>query len=146
MNWISKCSDFKAYSRYASLAPNECKIVAIAEPRPKTREEFAANHGVPAERAFHTWQDLLSASAGSLARTGKRLADAVLITVQDHMHCEVALAFANEGYHMLCEKPMATNVEGCVRIADAVKKAGVIFGMGHGRFIIGTRFKNIAYA
>ena len=47
---------------------------------------------------------------------------------------------------MLCEKPMATNVEGCVRIADAVKKAGIIFAMGHGRFITGTQFENMAYA
>ena len=49
------------------------------------------------------------------------------------MHCEVALAFAAQGYHMLCEKPMATSIEDCVRIADAVKKAGIIFAMGHGR-------------
>lgn len=123
---------WKAYARYASLSPDECKVVTIAEPRPKTREIFASKHGVPAEYVFNTWQDLHNATAESLLKTGKRLADAVIIAVQDNLHCEVAMAFAEQGYHMLCEKPMATSIEDCVRIADAVKKAGIIFGMGHG--------------
>lgn len=63
---------------------------------------------------------------------GKRLADAIVIAVQDSMHAEVVLAFAEQGYHMLCEKPMATTAEDCVRMAAAVKKAGIIFGVGHG--------------
>lgn len=48
------------------------------------------------------------------------------------MHLEVTLAFAAQGYHILCEKPMATSLEDCVKIEAAVKKAGIIFGMGHG--------------
>ncbi|KAI5120934.1 hypothetical protein M0805_002914 [Coniferiporia weirii] len=121
----------KAYTEYALRAPDKCKVVAIAEPRPKTREAMATAHSVDASLVFHTWQDFHAASAETLKTVGKRLADAVIVAVQDQMHCEVALAFAAQGYHMLCEKPMATSVEDCVRIADGVKKAGIIFGMGH---------------
>ena len=45
---------------------------------------------------------------------------------------EVTLAFAEQGYHILCEKPMATSIEDCIKMEAAVKKANIIFGMGHG--------------
>ncbi|THH11533.1 hypothetical protein EW145_g578 [Phellinidium pouzarii] len=101
-----------AYAEYALRAPDKCKVVAIAEPRPKTRTAMATAHSVDASLVFHTWEDFHAASVETLKTT-------------------VALAFASQGYHILCEKPMATSVEDCVRIADAVKKAGIIFGMGH---------------
>jgi predicted dehydrogenase len=61
----------------------------------------------------------------------KRLADAVVIAVHDDMHLEVTSAFAKQGYHILCEKPMSTNIEDCLQIQSAVKESGIIFGMGH---------------
>jgi predicted dehydrogenase len=80
---------------------------------------------------FNTWQELHAASAETI-RTGKRLADAVIVSVLDYMHMEVVLAFAEQGYHILCEKPMAISMNDCVKMEEAVKKAGIIFGMGHG--------------
>ncbi|THV08708.1 NAD(P)-binding protein [Dendrothele bispora CBS 962.96] len=121
----------KAYARYALLSPEACKIVAIAEPRPQTRSRFAAQHNVDKTLVFSDWKELHAASAETINTVGKRLADAVIICVQDHMHVEVAVAFAEQGYHILCEKPMATSLEGCIRMEEVVKKAGIIFGMGH---------------
>ena len=51
------------------------------------------------------------------------------------MHMQVVLAFAEQGYHILCEKPMATSIDDCIKIEEAVKKAGIIFGMGHGEIL-----------
>lgn len=85
---------------------------------------------------FNSWQELHAASAETIKTIGKRLADAVIVAVQDHMHTEVVLAFAEQGYHILCEKPMATSLEDCFKIEEAVKKAGIIFGMGHGDTIL----------
>jgi len=48
-----------------------------------------------------------------------------------HLHAEVVDAFASQGYHILCEKPMATSLDDCFKIEAAVKDAGTIFGMGH---------------
>ncbi|KAJ3550635.1 hypothetical protein NMY22_g352 [Coprinellus aureogranulatus] len=80
---------------------------------------------------FTTWEDMVEASANALNTVGKRLADAVLVAVQDQMHLQVAAAFAKQGYHILCEKPMATTAEECIAMEEVVKEAGVIFGMGH---------------
>ena len=114
--------------------PERCKVVAIAEPRPQTQKHFAKLHKVDQTLVFDTWQDLHAASAETISTIGKRLADAVLIAVQDDLHLEVAVAFAEQGYHILCEKPMATSVEDCINMENAIKRAGTIFGMGHGSF------------
>ncbi|KXN86375.1 hypothetical protein AN958_10237 [Leucoagaricus sp. SymC.cos] len=119
----------KAYARRALTHPHECKVVAIAEPRPKTQRQFADLHNVDQTLVFTAWRDLHAASTETIATVGKRLADAVIIAVQDHMHAEVALAFAEQGYHILCEKPMAIAIEDCLRMERAIKRAGVIFGM-----------------
>lgn len=124
----------EAYARYALVAPNHCKVVAIAEPRPKTRKRFAELHHVDKTLVFSNYEELLVASAETLSTVGNRLADAVVIAVQDSMHLAVASAFAEQGYHILCEKPMATSISDCIKMHTAVTKAGVIFGMGHGKF------------
>lgn len=107
-------------------------MVAIAEPRPKTQKHFAELHKVDKTLVFSSWQELHAASAETISTIGKRLADAVIVSVQDNMHLEVASAFAAQGYHILCEKPMATSLQDCIKMEAAVKQAGVIFGMGHG--------------
>jgi len=113
------------------LEPSKCNVVAIAEPRSNTRAHFADRYGVDDTLTFETWNQLHEASAEAIRTVGKRLADAVVVTVQDRLHVEVVEAFAAQGYDILCEKPMATSVEHCLRIEAAVKKAGIIFGLGH---------------
>lgn len=113
--------------------PDKCRVVAIAEPLPETRKAFTKAHGIDDTLAFTTWEHLLEASEQSIVTADKRLADAVLVTVQDQMHLQVAAPFARQGYHILCEKPMATTIEECIAMEEVVKQAGVIFGMGHGR-------------
>jgi len=109
--------------------PGKCKVVTIAEPRPNTQQNFAAAHEVDRTLVFKTWH---AASVNSIKTTGKRLADALIVSVLDYMHLEVVLAFAEQGYHILCEKPMATSLDDCIKMEEAVKRAGIIFGMGHG--------------
>jgi len=56
----------------------------------------------------------------------------VVIAVQDKLHARVVEAFAEQKFDILCEKPMATSISDCVRMANVVKDAGIIFGLGHG--------------
>ncbi|MBY9004173.1 MAG: Gfo/Idh/MocA family oxidoreductase [Candidatus Lokiarchaeota archaeon] len=53
--------------------------------------------------------------------------DAVIIMVPHFLHDEMVIAAAEAGKHVLCEKPMATTLEGCDLMIDATKKAGVKF-------------------
>ncbi len=51
--------------------------------------------------------------------------DIVTIATPPNCHCEHAVAAAEAGKHVLLEKAMATTIEGCRAVRDAVEKAGV---------------------
>ncbi|KAF9505820.1 hypothetical protein BS47DRAFT_1353600 [Hydnum rufescens UP504] len=133
----------KAYARYALSHPEKCKVIAVAEPRPKTRQIMVDTHSISPSMVFESWEDFVRSSADSIAAaiTSRsadgnlcgpgRLTDAVLVAVQDSMHAPIVTALAAQGYHILCEKPMATSPEDCIRMTDAVKRSGTIFGIGH---------------
>lgn len=110
------------YARFATQHPDLARVVAVAEPRPAYRERLAEQHDIPADRVFTDWHD---------AAAAPKLADAVLICTQDAMHVAPAIAFARAGYHILLEKPMATDAEGCRQIVAAVRQAGVHFAVAH---------------
>ncbi|MGW5362227.1 Gfo/Idh/MocA family protein [Actinopolymorpha pittospori] len=111
-----------AYARWAAEHPERVRIVAVAEPREYQRKVLAEVHGIPAEQTFTSWRDLLAAG---------KLADAAIIATQDHDHVEPAVALADQGYHLMVEKPMAPDEEGCRALVDAVRRAGVMFAVCH---------------
>ena len=47
------------------------------------------------------------------------------------MHKEPCIAFANKGYHILLEKPMAPTLKECEEITEACKRNGIILAVGH---------------
>ena len=111
------------YASYSLDPAHRTQVVAVAEPRPFRRAQFAEKFGVPADACVADWRELL-------ARPG-RVADAVLICVQDSLHAEVAVAFAARKYHILLEKPMAVTIGDCLAIHAAVEANGVMLAVGH---------------
>jgi predicted dehydrogenase len=108
--------------RFAANNPDLARVVGVAEPRPFYRQRMADQHGIPPEHVSADWQTLLALP---------RFADAVIIATPDRYHAEIAVAFANKGYAMLLEKPMATNAEDCRRIVEAVEKNHILFAVFH---------------
>jgi predicted dehydrogenase len=51
--------------------------------------------------------------------------DIVDIVTPNDSHAEIAIAAAEAGKHIICEKPLARNAEEAKRMYDAVKKAGI---------------------
>jgi predicted dehydrogenase len=107
---------------WALANPARARVVAVSEPREPRRQRFAARHELADGTAVADWREL--AGRG-------RVADAVLICTQDAMHVAPAVAFAELGYHVLLEKPMATTEAGCRHIVEAVERAGVLFAVCH---------------
>jgi len=101
--------------------PERAKVVGVAEPREAFRNLFLSKHQVEPRHVFTDWRQ---------AAELPRFADAVVIATQDAMHVEPAVAFAEKGYHVLLEKPMAPNEADCRRIVAAVN-GKVIFAVGH---------------
>lgn len=55
--------------------------------------------------------------------------DAVIVTTETNRHADFIERAAAAGKHILCQKPMATTLQDCDRIIDAVTKYGVKFSM-----------------
>lgn len=71
----------------------------------------------------------------------RRDIDLVDIVTPNDTHSEIAIAAAEAGKHVLCEKPLALSVEEAVRMRDAVKKNNVTHMLCHNyRFAPAVQF------
>lgn len=57
--------------------------------------------------------------------------DIVYVVLPNSMHAEYVIRAAEAGKHVICEKPMAINVEDCDRMIAACKKAGKMLSVGY---------------
>jgi predicted dehydrogenase len=107
-------------------ALRECagsSLVAVAGRRPELAAAFAARHG--ATRSYGDWRELL--------RDGE--VDAVYVATPVHLHAEQAVAAAQAGKHVLCEKPMALDAGACQRMVDAARSKHVRLGVAYYRHL-----------
>lgn len=110
------------YASYAARHRDEVQIVGVAEPREFYRERLATDFAIPREAVTDDWRALAARPT---------FADGVIIATGDTGHADPAVAFAELGYHVLLEKPMAPNPEDCRRIVEAARASGVIFAVCH---------------
>jgi predicted dehydrogenase len=113
---------YRAYGSYAVAHPGEVQFVAVAEPDPARRERFSEAHGIPADRQFHSWEDLLRQP---------RLGQAAVNTTMDRMHHPSTLALLAAGYDVLLEKPMAATPAECVELVGTANRLGRVLQIGH---------------
>ena len=98
------------HARSARLAG--ARIVGVSASSPARSEEAARALG--AERAFATSEELASSPD----------VDVVHICTPNHLHLPLAEAALAAGKHVICEKPLATDLAGARRLVDAAAAAG----------------------
>jgi len=111
-----------SYAEFALRNPEYIEFVAVAEPNDERRARFAALHNIKPENAVTSWEMLLDRS---------KMADVVLICMQDKMHYEPAIKAFEVGYHVLLEKPMATSAKECIKMGEYAQKYNRIFSICH---------------
>lgn len=97
-------------------------VKAVAEPDPVRRERIRIMHDIPEERCYATWQELLAQP---------QLAVGAINTTMDQEHLGSATTAMRVGYHMLLEKPMATEYAECVEIDRVRRETGRIVSVCH---------------
>jgi predicted dehydrogenase len=97
------------HARSARLAGG--RLVGVAASSPQRAAEAA--DGLGAERAFDSAQDLVEAEG----------IDVVHICTPNNLHLPLAEAALRAGKHVVCEKPLATDVAGAQRLVDASRAA-----------------------
>ena len=110
------------FASFAQQYPDRARIVVVADPRAGRRDALADQLGVAADRRFNDWRELVASP---------RFADAVIVTTPDREHVGPACRFAELGYHVLLEKPIAPTRAECIEVIDSIEKAGVIFAVCH---------------
>ena len=96
------------------------------------RVEIAAVHDVVKQRS----QQLARFTGAAFAHSSSEvlaICDAIYITTPNTKHTELAIIAAEEGKHVFCEKPMATNLADAGRVLKASEKARGLFQVGHNR-------------
>ena len=83
--------------------------------------ELAVKNSRGTAKIYRTYQELLAEAD----------VDAVLIATSDNAHAPIAIAAAEAGKHVYVEKCMTRTIEEAFALRDAIKKAGVIFQLGH---------------
>jgi predicted dehydrogenase len=110
------------YSTYALTYPDRVKVVGVAEPREEYRNRMAVAHHIAPENIANDWRKLAARP---------KFADAAIIATQDAMHADPAVSFADKGYQILLEKPMATTELDCRRIVDQAIKSDILLAVCH---------------
>ena len=85
------------------------RLVAVCAEEADLAQAFAAEYG---GKAYSDWRQFLCDGA----------VDAVLIATPHHLHCEMAVAAAEAGKHLLVEKPMARTATECSAIISAADR------------------------
>jgi len=78
------------------------------------------------ERVYGSYEEMANAEAGR-----EDGIDFVSIVVQNHLHFAVAKTFLEAGINVICDKPLALNLEQAKELEELVNKTGVIFGLTH---------------
>lgn len=89
------------------------RLVAVMGRNPSKLQAFAAKHGAP--RIYTTVSALLA----------DQEVDAVYIATPPYLHAEQTLAAAQQGKHVLCEKPLALDTAQATGMIDACRANSV---------------------
>ncbi len=94
------------------------QTVAVCDIDEQAARERAEEFDVAA--VYTDWRELLDDDS----------VDAVSVLLPHHLHRDVAVAAAEAGKHVLCEKPMATSLDECDAMISAADAAGVVLMVG----------------
>ena len=103
---------------FASGSIAGARLVAVAEPAEDARRK--ACRELQVGRAYSDYREVLSDAT----------TDAIVVASPSAYHCEIVVAAAQAGKHILCEKPMAMNAAECDKMLAAVEQAGVKLQIG----------------
>lgn len=130
-----------AYAR-ATVESGLGIVTAVVEPIEFKRNLLGSKYiwrkGQPASgQAFANLKDFIAfqhAKSGDNAAdpTSSNTVDGVFLCVRDDLHIQVVAALAPLGLHIMCEKPLATTLNDCLRIQRALRSyPQKIFAIGH---------------
>jgi len=113
--------------RIAARLDGEFQLVAGAlSSDPARAKASGAELGLDPERNYGSFAEM--AKAESKRADG---IEAVSIVTPNHMHWPAAKAFLDAGIHVICDKPLTSNLADAKKLAALVEKSGKVFVLTH---------------
>ena len=86
----------------------------------------AAELHISAERSYADYRDMARQEAARADGI-----DVVAIVTPNHLHARIATAFLEAGIHVICEKPLTTNLDDALALVTLARKSGCLFALTH---------------
>lgn len=96
---------------------------------PERGRDYARRLGVAPERAYGDWRAMLERER---ARPPAGRLGLVTVATPNSTHFEIASAFLEAGFDVLCEKPMTVTVEDAEALAALAARAGRVCAVNYG--------------
>lgn len=109
-NWISE--KFVEAARQS----NQFTLTAVYSRQVESARSFAKEHQTPDCNFYNSLEEL----------GADKSIDAVYIASPNSLHCEQAIFMMERGKHVICEKPIASNISEANQMYDAAEKYNVI--------------------
>ena len=116
-----------AVHRNAMALDGQYEFVAGAlSSTPERSSASGAELGLADDRNHGTWQELL---VDELQRPPGERIDVVVIVTPNHLHHDVAHAFVDAGFHVVCDKPLVHTSAQAEALRDLVAARGTLFAV-----------------
>ncbi len=118
-----------AVHRRAAVMDNEIELVcgAFSSNPEKSRQTGYALY-LPENRVYGSFEEMIQAEKA--LPEGDRM-DFVTIVTPNHMHFPAAKLALENGFHVVCDKPMTLNLAEANQLARIVDETGLIFCLTH---------------
>lgn len=113
----------------AATLDNRAELVAGAlSSDPAKAKASAPDYDITPERAYGSAKEMIEKELQ--LPVGQRV-DFVSVATPNHTHFDLAKAFAQAGFNVMCDKPLTFDLAQAEELAGIVKKSGVVFGVTH---------------
>src|SRR5919199_259387 len=118
----------KVHSIAATLDNRAVLVAGALSSDPARAKASAPDYDIKPERAYGSYQEMVAAEAK--LPESERI-DFVSIATPNHTHFEIAKAFTEAGFNVMCDKPMTFDLAQAEELAKVVQKSGVVFAVTH---------------
>jgi len=113
----------------AAVMDHRAALVAGAfSSDPAKAKASALDYGVAPERAYGSYKEMVEGE--NKLPDGERI-DFVSVATPNHTHFEIARAFAEAGFNVMCDKPLTFDLAQAEELAKVVQRTGVVFAVTH---------------
>ncbi len=118
-----------AVHRIAAAIDGQIELVCGAfSSRPDNSKATGEQLFLDPKRVYASYREMFEKEAQ--LQEGERM-DAVSIVTPNHVHFEPAKLALENGFHVICDKPLSFNTEEAIELEKLVKKSGLVFALTH---------------